>query len=192
MHLAQETQDRQEKIALLEKALVYPHNLGEGKLVGNLDNDIYYMLGQLYEKQEGAKEDAKKAYRLAARGEFGLSSAMYYNDQPPEMMYYAALALRALGDEAEAHRRFELFVQYAKEHKDDNIKIDYFAVSLPDFLIFEADLNRKNKVHCLYMAALGHLGLGETEQAVTCAKQGLALDCCHAGLKGMVGMLEKQ
>lgn len=52
--------------------------------------------------------------------------------------------------------------------------------------------HRKNKVHCLYMAALGHLGLGETEQAVTCAKQGLALDCCHAGLKGMVGMLEKQ
>lgn len=196
IHLAEATQDIREKIALLEKALVYPHNLGEGKLIGNLDNDIYYMLGQLYEKSdgmpEGTKEDAEKAYRLASRGEFGLSSAMYYNDQPPEMMYYAALALKALGDEAEAHRRFKLFVQYAKEHEDDNIKIDYFAVSLPDFLIFEADLNRKNKVHCLYMAALGHLGLGETEQAVTCAKQGLAVDCCHAGLKEMVRMLEKR
>ncbi len=196
IHLAEATQDIREKIALLEKALVYPHNLGEGKLIGNMDNDIYYMLGQLYEKPdgmpEGTKEDAEKAYMLASRGEFGLSSAMYYNDQPPEMMYYAALALRALDDEAEAHRRFELFVQYAKEHEDDNIKIDYFAVSLPDFLIFEADLNRKNKVHCLYMAALGHLGLGEKEQAVTCAKQGLVLDCCHAGLKEMVRMMDKQ
>lgn len=196
IHLAEATQDIREKIALLEKALVYPHNLGEGKLIGNMDNDIYYMLGQLYEKPdgmpEGTKEDAEKAYMLASRGEFGLSSAMYYNDQPPEMMYYAALALRALDDEAEAHRRFELFIQYAKEHEDDNIKIDYFAVSLPDFLIFEADLNRKNKVHCLYMAALGHLGLGEKEQAVTCAKQGLVLDCCHAGLKEMVRMMDKQ
>ena len=147
---------------------------------------MLFRSGQLYEKpdtmSEGTEENAEKAYRLAARGEFGLSSAMYYNDQPPEMMYYAALALRALGDEAEAQRRFELFVQYAKEHENDNIKIDYFAVSLPDFLIFEADLDRKNKIHCLYMAALGHLGLGEKEQAVACAKQGLALDCCHAGL----------
>mgnify|MGYP006990169866 CR=1 FL=1 len=41
-----------------------------------------------------------------ARGEFHLSSAMYYNDQPPQMMYYAALTLKALGEDTEAQRRF--------------------------------------------------------------------------------------
>ncbi len=75
-------------IEYLEKALVYPYNLGEGKLIGNMDNDIYYMLGNLYED----KEKSEQAYRLAARGEFNLSSAMYYNDQPPQMMYYSAIS----------------------------------------------------------------------------------------------------
>ena len=35
---------------------------------------------------------------------------------------------------------------------NDEMKIDYFAVSLPDFLIFEGDLNKNNKVHCNLMA----------------------------------------
>lgn len=167
---------------LLEQALVYPYNLGEGKLVGNLDNDIYYMLGQLYED-----EDKKNnAYKLASRGDGALGSAMYYNDQPPEMMYYAAKAIEALGDGDEAQRRFDAFIKYASEHMDDEMKIDYFAVSLPDFLIFEADLNKKNKVHCCYMASLGYMGKGDLENAKAQAEQGLTLDKCHAGLRDIL------
>ncbi|MBR0088408.1 MAG: DUF5107 domain-containing protein, partial [Clostridia bacterium] len=165
-------------IEMLEKALVYPYNLGEGKLIGNLDNDIYYMLGNLYEDE--AKK--KQAFELAARGEFELTSAMYYNDQPPEMTYYAAKATEALGNTAEAQKRFDAFIDYANAHMDDDIKIEYFAVSLPDFLIYEADLNKKNKVHCLYMAALGYLGKGDTARAKEYAEKGLELNKCHAGL----------
>ncbi len=173
------TSDKKTAVELLECALTYPHNLGEGKLVGNLDNDIYYMLGGLYEDKE--KSDA--AYHLAARGEFALASAMYYNDQPPEMMYYAAMARKAMGDEKTANERFEAFIDYANTHMNDDIKIDYFAVSLPDFLIFDTDLNKKNKVHCCFMAALGHLGLGDSEKAKDFAEKGLELDRCHAGLR---------
>lgn len=179
MHLAREESDKSKAAELLEKALKYPDNLGEGKLAGNLDNDIYYMLGCLYED----KEKQKQAFRMAARGEFALSSAMYYNDQPPEMMYYAALAIKAGGNEAEAARRFQAFIDYAGCHMEDDIRIEYFAVSLPDFLIFDADLNKKNKVHCFFMAALGYLGRGEIEQAEKSARKGLELECCHAGLK---------
>ena len=32
------------------------------------------------------------------------SSAMYYNDQPPQMMYYSAKAIEALGDKDEAKK----------------------------------------------------------------------------------------
>ena len=181
INMAAAEPDREKAAELLKKALVYPHNLGEGKLIGNLDNDIYYMLGRLCDENE-KPEEAKEAYRLAARGEFALASAMYYNDQPPEMMYYAAEAIKALGDGAEAERRFELFIKYANEHMEDDIKIDYFAVSLPDFLIFEADLNKKNKVHCCAMGALGCLGRGDTEGARRFAEKGLALDRCHAVL----------
>ncbi|MBQ8541556.1 MAG: DUF5107 domain-containing protein [Clostridia bacterium] len=158
---------------LLKKALIYPHNLGEGKLIGNLDNDIYYMLGKL--------TGDENYYSLAARGNFELSSAMYYNDQPPEMMYYAALAIKALGNEKNAEKRFDAFIEYADMHMDDDIKIDYFAVSLPEFLIFEADLNKKNKIHCLYMKALGYLGKGNKEKAKEYAQMGLDMEKCHAG-----------
>lgn len=179
MNLAETADNAQE---LLERALVYPHNLGEGKLVGNLDNDIYYMLGELYTDNE-KKENA---YKLAARGDGELTSAMYYNDQPPEMMYYAAKAIEALGNGAEAQKRFEAFIAYADEHMNDKIKIDYFAVSLPDFLIFEADLDKKNKVHCCYMASLGYMGKGDMCNAEKAARKGLEFDKCHSGLRDVL------
>jgi len=178
IELAQKAESKEKAIELLEQALVYPYNLGEGKLIGNLDNDIYYMLGNLYED----KEKAQWAYEMAARGEDTLTSAMYYNDQPPQMRYYAAKALEALGDKEGAFKRFEAFIAYAMEHVNDEVKIDYFAVSLPDFLIFEADLNKKNKIHCLYMAALGYLGKNDLERAKEYAKQALELDKCHSGV----------
>lgn len=165
-------------IEYLESALVYPYNLGEGKLVGNLDNDLYYMLGGLYTDPE----KKEWAYRMAARGEFLLTSAMYYNDQPPEMTYYAAKAIEALGDVDEAHERFDRFIEYADKHMNDEVKIEYFAVSLPDFLIFEGDLNKANRVHCCFMAALGWLGKGDKENARVFAKRGLNENQCHAGL----------
>ena len=86
---------------------------------------------------------------------------MYYNDQPPQMLYYAAKALEKLGDRKEAENRFNKFIEYANTHMNDTVKIEYFAVSLPDFLIFEGDLNKNNRVHCCLMAALGYMGLGE-------------------------------
>lgn len=111
---------------------------------------------------------------------------MYYNDQPPEMMYYAAMAIKALGDAQEAEARFDALIDYAEAHMDDDVKIDYFAVSLPDFLIFDADLNRKNRVHCCFMAALGHLGRGDDRTAVEYAQKGLEMDKCHAGLHDII------
>ncbi len=178
--LAAEDNERAEEY--LRRALSYPHNLGEGKLIGCLDNDIYYLLG----RASRDPDEAGQFYRLAARGDGYLGTATYYNDQPPEMMYYAALAYRMLGDEAEARRRFRSFIQYAVEHEGEKPKIDYFAVSLPDFLIFDADLEKKNRVHCLFLSALGRLGLGETDTARESAKAGLALDPSHAGLNDIL------
>ena len=43
---------------LLKKALVYPENLGEGKLEGTKDNHIYYHLGLTLESL-GKPEEAR-------------------------------------------------------------------------------------------------------------------------------------
>ena len=120
------------------------------------------------------------------RGVFDLSSAMYYNDQPPQMMYYAAKALAALGQKEEAEKRFKGFVQYAEQHRNDEMQIEYFAVSLPDFLIFEGDLNKNNRVHCCLMEALGRMGLGQIDLAKDAAKRGLAENNCQNELNEIV------
>ena len=172
-------------LALLQQALTYPHNLGEGKLIGNLDNDLYEMIGELYAKR-GDTARAEEAFRLAARGNFDLTGAIYYNDQPPQMMYYAAKALAALGETDEAKKRFAAFIDYAETHRDDVMEIEYFAVSLPDFLIFEGDLNKNNRVHCCLMEAMGALGLGDNERARQAALRGLAENGCQSELNRIV------
>ena len=62
------------------------------------------------------------------------------------------------------------------------MEIDYFAVSLPDFLIFDEDLDRKNNVHCHYLMGLGLMGLGRREEALREFDEGLRLDASHQGL----------
>ena len=49
-------------------------------------------------------------------------------------------------------------MDYGEQHLGDEMRVDYFAVSLPDFLIFDDDLNRKNKAHCYYLMGLSYLG----------------------------------
>ena len=140
---------------LLQKALVYPENLGEGKLIGAMDNDIYYLLGKL----QTQKENADAYFEKAAKCNMEFSSAMYYNDQPPQMAYYAALAMAEAGNKKEAENVFRNMAAYGEEHMDDEVEIEYFAVSLPDFLVYEADLQKKNKLHCKNMIDLGKKGL---------------------------------
>ena len=68
-------------------------------------------------------------------------------------------------------------------HIDDEITMDYFAVSLPDLLIWDEDLQVKNRVHCLFMLALGEFGLGETEAARGHLREAMSADINHQGIK---------
>lgn len=155
---------------LRQAAGSYPWNLGEGKLYGAQENHIYYYLGCTLEAQ-GRAEEAAECFAMASTGISEPVGAMYYNDQPPEMIYYQGLALLKLGRQKEAYGRFNKLIAYGEAHLFDEMKIDYFAVSLPDLLIFEEDLNRKNVSHCLFMKGLGHLGRKETQRAEECFEE---------------------
>ena len=72
---------------------------------------------------------------------------------------------------------------YGVRHIDDEITMDYFAVSLPDLLIWDEDLQVKNRVHCLFMLALGEFGLGETEAARGHLREAMSADINHQGIK---------
>jgi tetratricopeptide (TPR) repeat protein len=167
-------------IELLEQARDYPHNLGEGKLCGAEENNIFYYLGCAYE-QLGQLDQARIAFSSASTGLNEPGSAMYYNDQPPDMIFYQGLALRKLEREKEAQATFRRLVDYGNQHMNDNIVMDYFAVSLPDFLVFETDMNARNRMHCHYMLGLGYLGLGEKTEAKAHFDSVLEIDANHLG-----------
>jgi tetratricopeptide (TPR) repeat protein len=170
----------EEASEMLLRALVYPSNLGEGKLAGAQENNIYYYLGLAYERLN-QMEDARRAFTKASQGLEEPASAMFYNDQPPEMIYYQGLAWMKLGNELEAKRRFNKLIDYAERHIFDEVKIDFFAVSLPDFLVFEDDLNKRNVVHCRYMMGLGYLGLAQQAKANEQLELVLTMDANHQG-----------
>ena len=165
---------------LLEKALVFPHNLGEGKLEGAKDNNIYYYLG-LAEKALGNEAECIRHLELAAAGNEEPASAMYYNDQPADMILYQGLANRALGREERASSRFYKLISYGEKHYYDQVKIDYFAVSLPDLQLFDEDLSLRNRAHCEYLIALGSFGLGDGAQAAKRYDAVLVIDQSHQG-----------
>jgi tetratricopeptide (TPR) repeat protein len=170
----------EEAVSLLLKAQVYPENLGEGKLDGAQENNILYYLGNAYDSLNN-KEQAEFYWSAASQGLEEPAGAMYYNDQPPDMIFYQGLAWQKLQVEKETKRRFNKLVDYAEKHLFDEVEFDYFAVSLPDFLVFEDDLNRRNEIHCRYMLGLGLLGLGRTEEAKILFKEVLALEVNHSG-----------
>jgi tetratricopeptide (TPR) repeat protein len=167
-------------LELLEQAQVYPDRLGEGKLYGAQENNIFYYLGCAYQRL-GEAAQAQAWFERASQGLSEPHSALYYNDQPPESIFYQGLARQELGRGAEAQTIFKKLIAYGLAHLDDQVEIDYFAVSLPDFLVFDLDMTQRNRLHCHYMIGLGYLGLGELSRAQEQFEAALALDANHLG-----------
>jgi tetratricopeptide (TPR) repeat protein len=172
----------QEARLLLERARVYPANLGEGKLYGAQENQLNYFLG-LTHRGLGNAEQARACFMAAAVGLSEPTSAMYYNDQPPDMIFYQGLARRELGRATEAAAIFQTLVSYGETHLHDEVKMDYFAVSLPDFLVFDDDLNLRNRIHCHYLMGLGNVGLGRSHEAFKNFNTVLKLQTDHQGAR---------
>lgn len=163
---------------LLEKALTYPMNLGEGRLEGTKDNNIYYYLGMV-NKELKDHEKFELCMANAQIGENEPAGAMYYYDQPADMILYKGLAAEAVGDHKMACACFNKLMDYGEKHVRDEVKNDFFAVSLPDFLIFEDDMNEKNKAHCYYLMGLSQLGFGKKKEAKEAFEKALTFDYNH-------------
>lgn len=170
----------QQALEAIAAARVYPHRLGEGKLPGALENDLDYFAG-LAHAGTSQRREADDCFACAAVGLDEPVSAMYYNDQPPHMIFYQGLASRKLGREDEASRRFRQLLDYGQAHLNDHVTIDYFAVSLPELGIFEDDLDRRNQIHCRYMMALGFMGTGAVPEAREQMDRIVSLDAAHLG-----------
>lgn len=180
-----------EAIENLEQAQFYPDNLGEGKLPGAQENDIHYWLGIAFEKKNNL-EEAKIWWNKATQGLEEPTAAIFYNDQQPDKIFYQGLAFLKLNQQSEADKRFEKLVAYAKKHLNDHVTIDYFAVSLPDLMIWEDDLDKRNKIHCLYMQGLGLLGLDKKAEAEEVFESVLSEEKSHSGVTIHLSLLKNE
>lgn len=167
-------------IELLQEAKVYPHNLGEGKLFGTQENDIDYLLGLCLDLI-GEEDESMRYFELATVGLDEPVQAIFYNDQQPDKLLYQGLAWKKLGQFTRASEIFTKLINFGKKHENDEIKIDYFAVSLPDLLVFDVDLNQRNYIHCQYMIGLGYLGNGFYEEANQYFDKVISMNKAHLG-----------
>jgi tetratricopeptide (TPR) repeat protein len=181
----------EDAISKLNQAKSYPHNLGEGKLFGTQENDIDYWLGCAFEGL-GRAEEAKVSFIASTVGLDEPSAAVFYNDQQPDKIFYQGLSWIKLGDKERAKSIFSKLLAYGKAHENDEVKIDYFAVSLPNLLIFDDDLNLRNVCHTSFLQGLGLLGLDELDAAKEMFTKVLLMDAAHVGVLIHLEMAKKQ
>src|SRR5579864_4706607 len=80
--------------------------------------------------------------------------------------YFRAQATRALDNQEEAQTLFVSLLEAARKQFGENPKIDYFATSLPNLLLFNDDLAKRNRSEARFLMALAHHGQGDTAKAV--------------------------
>ncbi len=172
--LALDAGDPGTAIGFGEAALTRPPNLGEGKDILAPENEVQCHLG-LALRAAGRESEARRWLNLAATVQ-GVAQAA-----EGEPTYWQAQARRALGDEDGATDLLGHLLRSARRRAAEPQKIDYFATSLPTFLVFEDDLDRRHRVECHYIEALALAGLGDRSGAKQQLLQVLDLDVAHAG-----------
>jgi tetratricopeptide (TPR) repeat protein len=158
----------QKALAHFSAAREYPQNLGEGKHLLTRETHLDYFAG-LALSQMGRGDEARTYWTRAAADDSSITW----------LSYYRAMGLDALGRKEQAASLLRQMGDFARKQMDAEVKIDYFATSLPNLLLFEDDLQKRNQVDCLFLLALSELGLRKPERAKELLNQVLSLDCNH-------------
>ena len=93
------------------------------------------------------------------------------------LSYFRGLSLRELGREDDARAIFSDLKAFAETKLKEVAKIDYFATSLPNLLVFDEDLQARRDAENHLLLALAHHGLGETAAARSALEKTLAFTC---------------
>lgn len=138
-------------------ALTSPRNLSEAKHLLANQSDIHYWLGLALETL-GDKAGAKRHWKVSSefRGDFQQMSVRAFS----EMTYYSALSLERLGKKSAAQKLLRDLLAYARQLGKSRAEIDYFATSLPAMLLFDEDIQARQRTNALFLEAQALLGLG--------------------------------
>lgn len=163
--------------AHFQRALATPGNLGEARHLLANQSDVHYWLGLAGDKLD-KKDEAKSNWRAAAqfKGDFQEMRVRSFS----EMTYYSALAWRRLGNKKLAHSLLKQLLRFSRQLATRPATMDYFATSLPAMLLFDDDLDARQKTTALLLEAQARLGLGELRAAGKLFRHVLQRDPNHA------------
>jgi tetratricopeptide (TPR) repeat protein len=146
------------------RAMDTPPNLGEAYHLLQAKADVNTWLGRAY-RALGREAEAVRCFEAAA-AETGDLADMAVTAHSP-LSYHRGLALRELGRAAEADALFADLWAFAATRLGRPARIDYFATSLPDLLVFEEDLQARRDAENHLLLALAAHALGEPDVAAT-------------------------
>jgi len=143
-------------------AMATPQSLGEAYHPLQAKADVNYWIGKAM-KASGRKEEARDHFDLSASeaGDFSDSAVTAHSP----LSYFRGLSLRELGREDDAAALFRSLAKFAQDKLKEPAKVDYFATSLPDLLVFDEDLQSRRDSENHLLLALAHHGLGDADAA---------------------------
>ena len=106
--------------------------------------------------------------------------------------YFQAKALISLGEYQAAHVVLLSLAEFAATRMRAEPKIDYFATSLPNMLLFDDDLEKRNRIESLLLSALASEGLGNRQEALREIKQVIEEDRNHLFAAGMLAWIDRE
>lgn len=154
--------DPAEALRQFTQATDTPESLGEAYHLLQAKADVNYWLGCAH-LALGHDNDAAGLFEMSA-GEKGDFSEMAVTEHSP-LSYYRGLSLIKLGRADEAAALFGEMKTFATRRLGMPAKIDYFATSLPDILVFDEDLQARRNAECHLLLALACKGLDKTGEA---------------------------
>jgi len=161
-----------------EAARSYPHNLGEGKNLLTLERDLDYLSGLA--AQELGDNSLATRFRTAAAAPL-LAMGIH--------TYFQALAMMALDRRPEGCAVLLSLAEFAARQMKVEPRIDYFATSLPNLLLFDDDLGKRNRVESLLLSAMASHGLGDVETAIRQLEEVVSMDRNHLFAAEMLGWI---
>lgn len=178
--------DAKTALNYFETSFDTPDNLGEKYHPLQAVAHINYWKGKAF-KALGKTEEANNHFVLSTEeeGDFIDSTVSAYS----ELSYYSALSLQELGKTEEAEQLFTDVKVFAKDKLKEEVKINYFATSLPLLLVFEDDMEKRNECDSKYLIALSETGKGNVKDACALFQEILDANSMHLGANDFLNNL---
>ena len=171
--IALEQQSPQTARDHFHQALNPPENLGEARHLLANTADIHYHIALAYRDLGDADMATVHLEKAAANaGDFLEMDVTPYS----EKSYAKGMALRELNRRDEAEAVFRGMIEHGRHLCQTPATIDYFATSLPDLLVFNADLKRQRQIEGMVLQGLGHMGMDDPQEADALFRRVLKID----------------